>query len=73
MKDYIKRHKSEPSQRKFANFHFLVYIAELFDIDTAMTIAHKVAKEEPLDPALVELLESIWGISIFGNYISSRN
>ena len=38
-KDYIKRHKSEQSQRKFASFHLLLYIAELMDIDTALSIA----------------------------------
>ena len=58
-KDYIKRHAKEPSQRKFASFHLLLYIAELMDIDTALSIAEKVGREEALDPALVELLESI--------------
>ena len=38
-KNYIKRHKGEPSKRKFACFSLLLYIAELMDIDTALTIA----------------------------------
>lgn len=42
-KDYLKRHKSEPSQRRFANFHLLVYLSEMMDVDTAQTIAHNVA------------------------------
>ena len=58
-KDYLKRHKGEPSQRKFACFNLLIYLAEMMDVHTAMTIANHVAEEKPLDPALVELLESI--------------
>ena len=29
------------------------------DIDTALTIANLIGKEKPLDPTLVELLESL--------------
>jgi nuclear protein localization family protein 4 len=58
-KDYIIRHKSEQSQRKYACFSLLLYIAEMLDIDTALTIADSVSKEKALDPGLVELLESI--------------
>jgi len=35
-----------------------LYIAEVVDIDTAITIANNVAEEKKLDPALIELLES---------------
>jgi hypothetical protein len=31
----------------------------MMDIHTALSIASNVAEEKPLDPALVELLESI--------------
>ena len=59
-KEYLKRHsKNEPSQRRFANIHLLIYIAEIMDIDTALTIANLIGKEKPLDPTLVELLESL--------------
>ena len=58
-KDYMKRHKSEPSQRGFANFHMLVFLAEMMDIDTSLSIATCVAEERKLDEALVELLQSI--------------
>ena len=57
--DYLKRHKGEPSQRKYACFQLLLYIADMLDIDTALAIAQCVAQETPLDPGLVELLESI--------------
>ena len=58
-KDYIAKHKKEASQRKFANFQLLIYLADAMDIDTAVTVAQHVAEEKPLDPSLVELLESI--------------
>jgi hypothetical protein len=37
----------------------LLYVAEILDIDTAITIAENVAQERPMDGALVELLTSI--------------
>jgi hypothetical protein len=37
----------------------LTFIAEALDLDTAMAIAHNVSEEKPLDPGLVELLESM--------------
>ena len=59
MNDYIKRHKGETSQRKYACLSLLAFIAEVLDLDTAMAIAENVAQEKPLDPGLVELLESM--------------
>lgn len=56
-KDYIKRHKSDPATRRYACFHFLVYLAERLDPDTAFSIASAMAEEKAIDPALVELLE----------------
>jgi len=58
-KGYLKKYKSEPSERRFANFHLLLFIAELLDVDTAIAIAHNVAEEKPMDATLVELLESM--------------
>jgi nuclear protein localization family protein 4 len=42
-KDYIRRHKGEPSQRKFACFQLILYLADVMDIDTALSIADQVA------------------------------
>lgn len=58
-KGYLKKYKQEPTERRFANFHLLVYIADLLDTDTALVIARQVADEKPLDSSLVELLESM--------------
>lgn len=58
-RDYFKRSKSMPAQERFACFNFLLYLAEIMDLDTALSVARCVANEQPLDPALVELLESL--------------
>jgi hypothetical protein len=46
------------SHERFASFQFLLHIADMLDVETAVTIAHSVASEQKLDSALVELLES---------------
>ena len=38
-KGYLKLYKSEPSQRRFACFHLLLFIADRFDLDTAIAMA----------------------------------
>lgn len=54
---YLKKYKGEVSERRFANFHLLLYISDLLDIDTAMAIANLVSVEAGLDSSLIELLE----------------
>ena len=56
---YLKKYKSDPSERIFANFQLLVYSSELMDIDTALTCAQCAAVECPIDPALLELFRSM--------------
>ena len=38
-KTYLKKHKSEPPELRFADFNLLLYIAEILDIDTSIKIA----------------------------------
>jgi hypothetical protein len=33
--DYIRKHKSDPAIKRYSNFHFLLYLAEMLDLDTA--------------------------------------
>ena len=56
---YLKKYASDPTEKIFANFHLLVYLAELMDLDTALTCAQMAANEIPLDPALMELFRSM--------------
>lgn len=43
---------------RFSCFQFLLHLAKIMDIDTAITIAQNVVEEKPIDSALVELLET---------------
>lgn len=56
---YLRKYSSDPTEKIFANFQLLIYLAELMDIDTALTCAQCVAIEAPLDPALMELFKSM--------------
>ena len=58
-KGYLKKYKSEPTERRFANFHLLIFIADLLDVDTALTLAQSVAAEKPIEDFLIELMESM--------------
>ena len=51
-KDYVKRHKSDPATRRYACFHFLVYLAERLDPDTAFNIASCMAEEKSYRPCI---------------------
>ena len=46
------------SFERFSCFQALLYLSEMLDIDTALTIGRAVATEQNVDSALVELLES---------------
>jgi hypothetical protein len=37
----------------------LIYISEIFDVESALTIGEAVANEKPLDPNFLEILESL--------------
>lgn len=56
---YLRKYSSDPTEKIFANFQLLVYLAELMDIDTALTCAQCSAIEAPLDPALMELFKAM--------------
>lgn len=47
------------SHDRFACFQFLLHLAQVMDIDTAMSIAGCVADEREIDPTMVELFESM--------------
>jgi hypothetical protein len=47
------------SYERVSCFQFLIHLAEIMDKDTAMVVANHVAKEENIDPSLIELFESM--------------
>ena len=61
LKKFILSSKNQRTDyQRFACFQFLLHIAELLDIETALNIGRSVANEFPLDAGLVELLESMF-------------
>ena len=59
LKSYVQRHKHEDKARKFADFHFLFYLMKTFDIETVLTIARNVARQEPVEEVCNDLIESL--------------
>ena len=47
------------SHERFACFQFLLHLADMMDIHTAMAIAACVADEKPVDATMLELFESM--------------
>lgn len=41
---YLRKYAAEPSERTFANFQLLLYLAEMMDIETALAVAGSVAE-----------------------------
>ena len=56
---YLKKYAAEPSERAFANFQLLMYLAEMMDVDTACTVALNVSTESPIDPVLMDLFKAM--------------
>lgn len=40
--EYLQKHKREPSYKKYANLHLLLYLSKLIDIHTILTICEHV-------------------------------
>ena len=58
-KNFVIGSKSmKTSYERFACFQFLLHLIDVLDIDTAMSIASNVVSEQPIDSALIELLET---------------
>lgn len=58
-KGYLKKYKSEPIERRFADFNFLLFVADLMGPETAATMGQSIAHELPHDPELVALLNQL--------------
>ena len=59
IKNYLKKHKNEPGFRKCSDFHFLVHLAKMLDVESALIAAQCVAHEQELPLGLQELLNSL--------------
>ncbi len=47
-KGYLNKNKGEKLESRFADFHFLLYMTELLDPETAVVIAQCVAEGKPI-------------------------
>ena len=60
LKQFLASSKGLKCQyERFACFQALLHIGDMLDVETAITIGQCVANERALDPAIVELLESL--------------
>jgi len=55
-KGYLKKYKNEDIKRRFADFNFLLFVADLLGVGTSITMAQCIANNIPHDPELVALL-----------------
>jgi len=58
-KGYLKKYAKEASERRFADFNLLLFIADLMGPETSAAMGANIAAERPHDPELVALLNQI--------------
>lgn len=56
IKKYLAKYKNEPTFKRFSNFHLLIAIAHIIDIDTALSIAACVADEREVPKVTLDLI-----------------
>ena len=49
----------KPNWKRFASFHFLIYLAKIMDLGRAEVVAKSIAEEKPLERVLVELISNL--------------
>jgi len=57
VKIYLAKYKKEKSYERFSDFHLLVYIMKLIDVETACVIAECVRDEREIDSSIAEFVE----------------
>lgn len=45
LKNYLRKYKHEESYSRYSDFHLLLYISEILDIESAIVLAETVGKE----------------------------
>ena len=61
LKQFLQTSKGlKNSHERFSSFQFLLHLADIMDVATALNLANSVAEEKPVDSAMVELLESMF-------------
>lgn len=57
LKEYLRKNKNKPSHIKYGDFNLLVYLADLLDVHTALSIANAVKDEGKVDDALDDYVQ----------------
>ena len=61
IKDFLRSMpKDTPGWEHFSDFHLLIYIAKLFDVGTACTIAEAVANQQDIPDGVRILINGEW-------------
>ena len=56
IKGYLAKYRNEPSFKRFSNFHLLLAIAHIVDVDTALEIARCVNDQREVPRDIIDLL-----------------
>ena len=56
-KEYLKKNKHKQSHLKYGDLNFLLYLAEILDVETAVSIADEVQREGKVMDTIDELIE----------------
>ena len=59
VKDYVTRHRQEPTYVRYNDFHFLIHLAKVLDPATAFAIAESITNQDTLDTGVEALINSI--------------
>lgn len=52
LSEYLKKNKHKPSHIKYGDFNFLIYLSDILDVQTALSIAETVEREEKVLEAI---------------------
>jgi len=59
IKNYLKKFGNEKSYMKYSDFHLLVYLAKLLDVETVLTICEAIRNEQEVPSGIEMLLEAL--------------
>lgn len=59
---FLLKNRSEPYHKRLSDFHALVYLGELFDMETALSICECVRDGTPLPEGATLILDSLSGV-----------
>jgi len=63
MRTHLQKFRSEPYHERLSDFHALLYIAQLFDMETAEAVAECVVNGKPLHEGVTLMLDALCAAS----------